>query len=128
MRRLGWFGISVTTTGARQQHWSTTLLAISVLGSLFATTLLIFDGWVDALAIYVVSGLILAVLLSRLAGQQAILHGHGLTDDYTRGSGGPRTDSALGQTHRVWRNRLHRTSHKDMTASPAVLRKAASTD
>ncbi len=53
------------------QRWSLTLLAVSVLGVFVAGVTLLFDGWFDALALYLVCVLTLALLLSHLAGQQA---------------------------------------------------------
>ena len=59
---------------AHQQHYSKVLFGVSILGTVLATVLLVVDGWMDALAIYVVCGLMLTVFLSRYAGQQAGQH------------------------------------------------------
>ena len=52
------------------QHWSFALVTVSVLGTLLAGAALIFDGWVDALALYVACVLMLALMLCHFAGQQ----------------------------------------------------------
>lgn len=58
-------------SSASRQRWSFTLLAISVLGTFVAGVTLLLDGWFDALALYIVCVLTLALLLSRISGQQA---------------------------------------------------------
>jgi hypothetical protein len=73
MRQSSWSQGRVTKLCASQQHWSVILCGVSVLGTFIATILLMFDSWVDALAVYIVSGLMLTVLVSRLAGQPAKL-------------------------------------------------------
>lgn len=73
MRQSSWSKGSVTKLCASQQHWSAILCGVSILGTFIAMLLLWFDVWVDALAVYIVSGLMVAVLVSRLAGQQAEL-------------------------------------------------------
>jgi hypothetical protein len=52
------------------QRWLFILLAVSVLGTLLAGLALIFDGWIDALALYVTCVLVLALLLCHFAGQR----------------------------------------------------------
>jgi len=51
------------------QHKASFFIALSVAGTLLALIVLIVDGWVDALAIYIICSLLLAMLLSRLASQ-----------------------------------------------------------
>ena len=52
-------------------RWSSTLVAISALGTLLAGVTLMLDGWFDALALYVACVLLLALMLCHIAGQQA---------------------------------------------------------
>ncbi len=52
------------------QHWSFALVTVSVLGTLLAGVALIFDGWIDALALYVACVLLLALMLCHFAGQR----------------------------------------------------------
>lgn len=52
------------------QRWSFALVIVSVLGTLLAGLTLVLDGWVDALALYVVCVLVLTLMLSHFAGQQ----------------------------------------------------------
>lgn len=52
------------------QHWSLTLLTVSVLGTFVAGLTLFFDGWIDALALYVACVLVLALLLGHVANQR----------------------------------------------------------
>ncbi len=73
MRQSSWFKSDVSRLRAPRQHGSTILFGISVAGTIFATAFLLFDGWVDALAIYAMSGLMLILFLSRLTRQQAEL-------------------------------------------------------
>lgn len=66
MWQSSWSKGSVTKLCASQQHWSAILCGVSILGTFIAMLLLWFDVWVDALAVYIVSGLMVAVLVSRL--------------------------------------------------------------
>jgi len=52
------------------QHGASFFVGISVAGTFAALLILIFDGWVDALAIYIICSLLLAILLSQSAAQQ----------------------------------------------------------
>lgn len=52
------------------QPWLLTLLAVSVLGTFVVGFALILDGWIDALALYVVCVLVLMLLLARFAEQR----------------------------------------------------------
>ena len=52
------------------QRWSFALVTVSVLGTLLAGVTLIFDGWIDALALYAACVLLLALMLCHFAGQQ----------------------------------------------------------
>lgn len=70
MRQPEWFRLSSVPMHAPWQHKASFFIALSVAGTLLALIILIFDGWVDALAIYVICSLMLALLLSRLASQQ----------------------------------------------------------
>ena len=49
--------------------WSLALVTVSVLGTLLAGVTLVLDGWVDALALYVVCVLLLTLMLCHFAGQ-----------------------------------------------------------
>lgn len=52
------------------QRWSFALVTVSVLGTLLAGMVLVFDGWLDALALYAVCVLLLVLMLCHFAGQQ----------------------------------------------------------
>lgn len=52
------------------QRWLFALVTVSVLGTLLAGATLMFDGWVDALALYTACVLLLTLMLCRIAGQQ----------------------------------------------------------
>jgi len=69
MQRPSWFRPNIVGMCAPRQRWSIILCAISTFDTLLASVLLVFGDWVDALAIHLASGLTLAILLSRLAGQ-----------------------------------------------------------
>lgn len=55
---------------ARWQRGPSALLAVSGLGTLLAGLALIFDGWIDALALYAACVLALVLMLSHFAGRQ----------------------------------------------------------
>jgi len=95
-------------------HWSMILLGISIGGTLLATGFLTFDGWVDALAIYLVSGLMLALLLSRLVGQQGGPHGDGSVNEDRNRSRILRPHSILSRSSLVRPVIAHRTSRPDV--------------
>lgn len=121
MRQIGWLRRGIIRTSASWQHWSTTLLGISVFGTLMATLLLLFDGWIDALAVYLVSGLILATMLSQLAGQQATLHAEGSVGGAVHSPNAPQPGLVFKQTPRVRVNRVYHGSGSNKVASIAVL-------
>jgi len=127
MRQLDWLKHSVNKESVPWQYWSMTLLIISVFGTFFATVLLIFDGWVDALAVYLVSGLTLAVLLSRLSGQQKP-HIKEPVDSGVQNSIDLRPGLILRQAPWDELNILHRASCPDVTVLPATISKATATD
>ena len=83
MRKLIWLRQRVTQAAKLWQGWSFALLAVSVLGTLLAGSALVLDGWFDALALYIVCVLLLALMLSHFAGQRmqprlaAFAHGAG---------------------------------------------------
>jgi len=104
------------------------LLGISIGGPLLATGFLIFDGWLDALAIYIVSGLMLALLLSRLVGQQGGPHGDSSVNEDRNRSGILRSHSILSRSSLVRLGPARRTSRPDVAIVPPVLNKIASTD
>ena len=101
MRQLGWFRRGVIKVCAPWQHWSVILMTISVSGTLLAAALLIFDGWIDALALYIASALMLAVLLSQLAGQQAKPQMQGAIDHDPLDPGAPQAGLILKPAPRV---------------------------
>lgn len=69
MRNPAWIRRRVVQTSP-WRHWSFALVAVSVLGTLLAGVVLIFDGWFDALALYAVCVILLTLMLCRFAGQQ----------------------------------------------------------
>ena len=128
MRQRGWFKNGIAKLCASRRRWPTILFSVSAFGTAFATALLIFDGWVDAAAAYVASGLVLAVLLSRFTGRQAELHAAALAGDdrYTLTPLKPAL--TLGLAPQLWRDAFHQR-HRPGTASPtAALGEAASPD
>lgn len=128
MRQIGWFRRGSIGTSASRQHWSTTLFGVSVFGTLVATLLLIFDGWIDALAVYVVSGLILTTLLSQLAGQQAKLHIEDPISDGIHSLNNSQSGLLLKQLPPAWFNRLYHAPGPNKATSATVLSKVISTD
>ena len=52
------------------RRWSFALVTVSVLGTLRAGVTRVFDGWIDALCLYVVCVLLLVLMLHHIAGQQ----------------------------------------------------------
>ncbi len=121
MRQIGWLKRGIIRTCASWQHWSTTLIGISVFSTLVATLLLVFDGWIDALAIYLVSGLILTTMLSQLAGRQATLHAVGSVSDAVHNPNAPQPGLVFKQPPRVRLNRLYHGPGSNKVASIAVL-------
>ena len=69
MRKPAWIGHRVMQTATPWQRWSLALVTVSVLGTLLASLLLILDGWIDALALYVACVLVLILMLCHFAGQ-----------------------------------------------------------
>ena len=69
MRKPAWIGRRVKQA-TPWRHWSFALVSVSVLGTLLAGFALVFDGWFDALALYVVCVLMLALMLSHVGGQR----------------------------------------------------------
>ena len=112
MRKPAGIGRRVMQTPWRR--WSFALVSLSVLGTLLAGVTLAFDGWVDALALYVVCVLMLALMLSHLGGQQMQTRLAAFTDDDGAGPGGCPAGLAL--------------TGADCAVIPAVLQNAATTD
>lgn len=52
------------------KRWSFALVTVSVLGTVLAGVTVVFDGWIDALALYAACVLLLALMLCHLAGRQ----------------------------------------------------------
>ena len=119
MRQPAWIGRRVMQTP--WQRWSFALVSVSVLGTLLAGFALAFDGWIDALALYVVCVLMLALMLSHLGGQRMQPGLAAFTDDDGAGPGGRPTGLALTGTPGPW-------AVADRAAVPAVLGSAAATD
>jgi len=128
MRQSGRLKHHAIRLRAPQMHWSMILLGISIGGTLLVTGFLIFDGWIDALAIYIVSGLMLALLLCRLVGQQGGPHGDGSVNQGRNRSGIFRSHSILSRSSLVRPEPARRTSRPDVAIAPSVLNKVASTD
>ena len=128
MRQIGWLRRGIIRTSAFRQHWSTTLFGVSVFGTLVATLLLIFDGWIDALAVYLVCGLVLTMLLSQLAGQQARLHTEESITDGVHSLDVPQPGLVFKQTPRMWLSRFYPAPGPNEAASAAVLSKVISRD
>ena len=103
-----------------QQRWSSALVAVSVIGTLLACLALILDGWVDALSLYVVCVLMLALMLNQFAGQRMQPRPGKFADDSRAGPGGP-AGLVLTGAPGVW-------TGADRAAIPATLGSAASTD
>ncbi len=128
MRQIGWLRRGIIRTCVSRQHWSTTLFGVSVFGTLVATLLLIFDGWIDALAVYLICGLVLTMLLSQLAGQQAKLHAEEAISDGVHSLDVPQPGLVFKQTPRVWLGRFYPASGSNEAVSAAVLSKVISRD
>lgn len=128
MRQIGWLRRGIIKTCGSRQHWSTTLFGVSVFGTLVASILLIFDGWIDALAAYLVCGLILAMLLSQLAGQQARLHAEGSISDGVHSLDVPQSGLVFKQTLRARLSRFYPPPGPNEAASAVVLSKVISRD
>ena len=128
MRQIGWLRRGIIRTCTSQRRWSTTLFGVSVFGTLVATLLLIFDGWIDALAVYLICGLILAMLLSQLAGQQAHLHAEGSISNGVHSLDASQPGLLFKQTPRVWLNRFFHEPGPNEAASATVLSKVISRD
>lgn len=106
---------------ASWQRRSFALLAVSIGGTALAGVALAFDGWLDALALYVACVLVLVLLLCRFAEQWT-------EPQFVAPAGGHRTDPGacpaglvLTGTPGAWPGVNH-------AAVPAALRKTAPTD
>ena len=119
MRKPAWIGHRVMQTP--WQRCSFALVSVSVLGTLLAGLALAFDGWIDALALYVACVFMLALMLSHLGGQQMQPRLATLTDDDGAGPGGCPASLALTGTPGPW-------AGTDRAAIPAALSNAAATD
>ena len=119
MRKPVWIGRRVMQTP--WQRWSFALVSISGLGTLLAGFTLAFDGWIDALALYAVCVLMLALMLSHLGGQRMQPRLAAFTDDDGAGTGGRPAGLALTGTPGTW-------AGADCAAVPAVPGSAAATD
>ena len=119
MRKPAWIGHRVMQTP--WQRWSFALVSISVLGTLLAGFTLAFDGWIDAVALYVVCVLMLALMLSHLGGQQMQPRLAALTDDDGAGPSGCPAGLALTGTPGPW-------AGADCAAIPTALGNTAATD
>ena len=103
------------------RRWSFALVSLSVLGTLLAGFTLAFDGWIDALALYVVCVLMLALMLSHLGGQQMEPRLTAFTDDDGAGSGDCPAGLALTGASGPW-------AGADCAVIPAAVGNAAATD
>ena len=71
MQKSAWIRRRVVQTPARWQRGPSALAAVSIGGTLLAGLALIFDGWIDALALYAACVLALVLMLSHIAWRQA---------------------------------------------------------
>jgi len=103
------------------------LVGISGCGTFIATNLLVFDGWVDALAVYMASGLMLTLLLSRLVGKQGGPHD---TDPVIEPGRFRvfRAGSTFSRSPLIGLEPIGCTSPPDVTVAPVALGKATPTD
>lgn len=109
------FRRETTQTQPRWRHSAPFFIGISVAGTVLAILTLMLDGWIDALAIYIVCLLLLVILLSQYADQQEQMRAE------------PQFSPAY---KRLWMwnsDAPHRSSSKK-AVSPAVLTKLTSTD
>ena len=113
---------------APERQWSIILLGISGAGTFLATNLLVFDCWVDALAIYVASGLTLTLLLCRLGTQQTASYGDGSANEDRERSGIFGPSSIFGRPPVVRLDSTHRPSRPEVTVAPAALGEPTPTD
>ena len=120
MRKPAWIGRRVMQA-TPWQRWSFALVSVSVLGTLLAGFTLAFDGWFDALALYVACVLMLALMLSHLSGLRMEPHLAPFADEGGAGPGGCPAGLALRGTPGPW-------GGADRAAVPAVLGSAAPTD
>ena len=101
------------------QHWSFALVTVSVLGTLLAGLALAFDGWIDALALYVACVLLLALMLGHFAGQPPRLAA--FADDGRADPGACPASLVLTGTPGTW-------TGADRVAVPATLGNVSSMD
>ncbi len=120
MRKPAWIGRRVMQT-TPWRHWSFALVTVSVLGTLLAGLALAFDGWIDALALYIACVLMLALMLSHVGGPQMRPRLEPFADDGGGGTGGCPTGLALTVTPGPW-------AGVDRAVLPAVLSEASPTD
>lgn len=70
-KSASWLGSGVASPRRTSPHrWLLVLLTISVLGTVLTCVALFFDGWIDAIAVYLVFTLVLGLLMSWLAEQR----------------------------------------------------------
>jgi len=69
---------------------------------LLACVALFFDGWIDAVAVYLVCTLMLGLLISWLAGQRKLPKVAHLIDDGMAGNGGCQPGLILTRSAAVW--------------------------
>ena len=120
MRKPAWIGCRVMQA-TPWRRWSFALVTVSVLGTLLAGLALAFDGWIDAVALYIACVLMLALMLSHLGGQPTRPRLAGFTDDGGGGPGGCPTGLALTGSPGPW-------AGADCASIPAALGNAAPTD
>lgn len=102
-KSASWLGSGVASprrTG--RQRWSLVLLAISVLGTVLTCVALFFDGWIDAIAVYLVFTLVLGLLMSWLAGQRKPPKVAHPIDGGMAGNGGCQPSLILTRSAAVW--------------------------
>ena len=128
MRQPDWFRLSSMPTQAPWQHKATFFIVISAAGTFLTLIVLIFDGWVTALAIYIICSLLLAILLSQLAAQQEKLHAKPTADDAASKHSNSQLGIIFKRLSGFWSKDAVRPRDANEPVSPPVLSKITSTD
>ncbi len=128
MRRLDRLKLDSTQTQAFWQDRAIFFVGASVAGTFLALLVLILDGWIDALAIYIVCSLSLAILLSQFAARQEQLRAEPPVNDGSTVPGNRQNGLIFKQLSWFWSKGVHRSPRSDKIISPSVLSKMTSTD
>ena len=123
MRQPDWFRFSSTPTQVPLQHRASFFIGISVTGTFIALIVLVFDGWFDALAAFIICSLLLAILLSQMAAQQ---------QSHARAAASKAGDRQLDLISKrlswFWSKSSVHPKGADQPVSPPALSKLSSTD